>query len=401
VRHDNQTIPTLEGIKPVLSANRTKITSLFVEYTAKAEPLASPETLKRYLFMLFLIDQRRTFAFRGDKQYYRYVGPKEAEVIAPDTDPDYDMIPNGSRMKAAFEGNRKQTQQKAGKKLRGERMKLDPEMIVAYDGDKIRREYDGNNADIRAASKVQPGHTWFEYDFPRTIGLSMSMALPAANAYPNEFLPDCFEKGNYSVEPQLSPIDDVPCVVVEWLGHDRIWLDPSRGFAMRRRELFDPESGLLKEVLTSSEFVEDLPGLWLPRRFSKERCGQPRAPEGVRGVPLVRFVYNVTKLALNDTLDPFFTLQFPPGKVVMDLTQVKEAEKPVFYRMPADINDLDKAVRQGIDRQAQLEQIWLQQQSWFRRRWYIWGPAAALLGLATALITVVYFRSRRAGTSNP
>jgi hypothetical protein len=379
----------LDEVVAAIEKNWARIHSLSVEYTAKAEPLERLEAIKKYLHIEYLIQEERFFAFKGTKQYYRELGPRLVDRIAPDTEPDYDALPGGRERKRLLDENRALAgvDEKTLKKMRTSRqIQLDPEKITAFDGKVLRRLHSGGRtADVESAEMVPKGATWFVQDYVRSLGLRIPDGLESSSSRKQECLPDVFRLGPYSVEPALQLVNGFACVVVAWPGRDKLWLDPKVGFALRRRELLDPEGGSLMERWHNHDFVEGDRGIWLPKVCHVDRCGSRLAPAAYRGKPLLRYVFTVTKLGLNNVPDSLFTLDFRPGTFVADanILPAKEGEGDfVTYVIPADRSKLDEAVQEAIAQRAQFQ----------GRRWwtsaFVWGTTiivVACLGLLLVL----------------
>src|SRR5262249_52812445 len=94
-RADERRTPTLQEIGDGIKAQWDGIKSLRVDYEWKVEPVASHDAIKRYSLLASLTGLQEAFAFKGNKRYYRYVQTQGVKVLAPDVDPEYDVIPGG------------------------------------------------------------------------------------------------------------------------------------------------------------------------------------------------------------------------------------------------------------------------------------------------------------------
>jgi hypothetical protein len=346
---------SLPDIQALLEQKHTLVRSLHVSYEVRAVPLASPESVKKFLAVEFLISEERSYAMKGVKEYYRFKRPSTADRIAPNTEPDYSTIPGGDAIKSTLDRERaivERSDPGALKRLRAGPVRMNPELEVAFDGTVIRRKsFGGIGADIWKPENLPASGMWFEREFLWTSGLAAPNTI-ASTSYLNAFdLPGLLGRGEFKLQPGKETIDGQPCVVLVSAQNDRVWLDPSLGYAIRKRERFHPETGALKERWHNTEFREVLPGLWLPWSWHVDRCPSHLAPADVRGKPLLRYGSQVKTLELNNVPDSLFELKFDPGTSVMDTTlkpATKEGPEPVGYVQPADPSQLDEVIHKAL-----------------------------------------------------
>ncbi|MGC8639201.1 MAG: hypothetical protein ACP5XB_04905 [Isosphaeraceae bacterium] len=92
---------------------------------------------------------------------------------------------------------------------------------------------------------------------------------------------DAFGKGEYSIAPAPSQVDGKKCILLERPGLDKVWIDPSRGYALLKREWNWAKGKPLKVRITNSELREESKGLWLPYHSLVEYCSKSDATPGL------------------------------------------------------------------------------------------------------------------------
>jgi hypothetical protein len=352
--------PTLDEIAKAMREASDKLQSLHVAYTAKAEGLDKPEVLKKILGVAYLIDEKKEFAFKGDKRYYSLAEPQAVEPIAPGVETDYTALAKGDERKKGIDEQRRRSEEILGKSavaraLDRPTIRRDSFTQVAFDGKIMTRKTPGREfAERIDAAAARDDEGWFTQDYMNTIGRTLPDAVNRANDRKSLRLPDAFADGVAAVQAEREVVEGTPCVVVNWPGREKFWLDPAHSYAVVRRELYDPGSGLLVTRRENSEFAEVRPGIRLPYAFRFEICAAAAAPEPYRGKPMMRYNYRVTKLSVNDVPDSQFELPIEPGTTVVDVTHsspkgTSEAQRAISYVMPADKNQLDETLRRAIE----------------------------------------------------
>ncbi|HUY31749.1 MAG TPA: hypothetical protein VMV69_03140 [Pirellulales bacterium] len=130
----------------------------------------------------------------------------------------------------------------------------------------------------------------------------------------------------YVLREKSEYVDGHPCYVVENRGIDRLWLDPARGFALRKRERYDPISGStlyrqrmsgFKSVATSGELEHGL--IWFPMFASLQslKVGEQANSE-----------MRVETLKLNQVDEGVFRFVPPAGTLVLDRDSGKCRQVP-------------------------------------------------------------------------
>jgi len=96
------------------------------------------------------------------------------------------------------------------------------------------------------------------------------------------FLHEALVQPGYRVNPCQEQVDETWCHVVELPGVDKLWFDATCGWALRRREWYDPQSHALAARYELSHYREASPGIWIPWKLHRlvyairrARAGEP------------------------------------------------------------------------------------------------------------------------------
>lgn len=168
--------------------------------------------------------------------------------------------------------------------------------------------------------------------------LSAAFQLPISDAARADYMdgwwfPNCVtrmqlahEKGDakriYHVLDQPEMIAGSSCVVVELEGFDRVCLDPTLGWAIRRRTRWNsPDNPRPLSRTENEDFRELEPGLWAPYRIHVET--------GCSGANICYETTMVVRdLRLNRVEDADFRIKLRSGAVVAD----EQSGKSMIYR---------------------------------------------------------------------
>ncbi|WP_437192867.1 hypothetical protein [Planctomicrobium sp. SH527] len=117
-------------------------------------------------------------------------------------------------------------------------------------------------------------------------------------------------------------VDDVICLVIERPGVDKIWLDPEKGFALRKREIFFDKSRprqTLDRVVLNQDFIEAKPGCWMPQTQVVDFYPDPLyEAEDVWGKLTCRWTIKTDRIEFDKIDDSLFTIEAPPETHVSD-----------------------------------------------------------------------------------
>ena len=169
-------------------------------------------------------------------------------------------------------------------------------------------------------------------------------SLPENSELPH-YLHLVLARNDCRVSPEQESVDGHRCHVIEFQSGrtlvDRIWLDPAFGFAVRRREKYEPGSGQLRTRYELSELREVGPGIWLPwvlRRTSFERgtAGDRSAVRVATGL--------VESAIVNQVAATIFKFQPPPGTLTQDRDTRELSQTPGGLEFLDETIDTLKAI---------------------------------------------------------
>jgi hypothetical protein len=204
-------------------------------------------------------------------------------------------------------------------------------------------------------------------------------------------VPAALETKPYRVAGEEA-VGDVPCVVYEWPGVDKIWLAPGLGHAVVKRELTYATTGKPMVRFVNGRFEKALGGLWLPRHVVRELFGGP-IDGAAEGKVLVRNDVTCTHVYANTVPDGQFAYDFPAGVTVVDFTRMKDRDgkhRGVSYTVGATPESTEKSLNMALEQHKQL-------QRGSRYSGVIIWTGVGVVGLAGGFAAVRRFR--RAGES--
>jgi hypothetical protein len=376
-----------------------KVRSLYVDYDVSGQPVGDPANVKRYLLLDFFVTQHKSFAFKGQLRFSRSLGPGSAEVIAPGVEPDWDAIPGGKEMKARQDQRRAEDEKNFGKERVEKAMKeaaaetrrsIPAEMVAAFDGKVFRVSMEKGVFQVWTPENIGNDSGWFHPEYMRNIGRMLPNVVKGDDAAIVDRFPESFlANRGFKVEAALEEVDGCRCAVVARGKEEKLWLDPATNYGVRRREFYDPKSGLPSDIFRNQDFAEVVPGVWLPKAGTWDRCAPPGAPPAIQGKPLARYQLTVSKVSVNDVPDDLFSLKIAPGATVVDTSVLppKNGEvRSVSYPMPADGSQLDATIQQAIQEKERFES------RAFSTMTIIWINAGIVL---LAVVAFVVYRMRR------
>lgn len=107
------------------------------------------------------------------------------------------------------------------------------------------------------------------------------------------------------------------CVLIEREGLDKLWLDPIRSFALRKREMFRGPTLPPAERTTLSQY-EELEGAHMPKLVVREEFGGADDPTSVEGQVRCTKTIIVEEFSTGEIPDAAFRLTPQPGVEVHD-----------------------------------------------------------------------------------
>lgn len=109
-------------------------------------------------------------------------------------------------------------------------------------------------------------------------------------------LPEAFEQHEYKFSG-TEAVDGVQCEIIERAGLDRVWVAPSRGHAVLKREYNYGAFRPIRERVFNTQWKQVLPDLWIPMLQTRESFSDRPA------LPPVRFTLTVKRVRVGDLKD--------------------------------------------------------------------------------------------------
>lgn len=276
--------PTLADIGAAHLKHREAIRSFAVEYELQAKGLAEMPLLTQHLGTAYFVNERVVVAGKGELRYGRTV-PKTDTLLHT----------------------------------------VSPDRTIVYDGTKIKERRPMGKKGGQSMILVQAVRKENVLYFPVTYTSAICLMTPdpgekePGSVTARDRIPEVFKTAAFAVAPQPETVDGAACVVVAAAGAQKLWLDPSKGFAVRKRELY--QDGEHTFTILCQEHEQVAPGVWLPRLVTWLSIGPKSAPEDLRGKPMLQTDARVRRLEVNRTEhDALFQVKVPPGSPVLDET---------------------------------------------------------------------------------
>jgi len=388
----------LNTIRQVTTERNRQLESLYIRYQMSSAMNGDPADAKRYLRVLFLVDEEKTLAIKGTKRYSR---ESRATTTVTDIAPGVVAPPApGEKPQVGKAGEEKSRQAKSASPPG--QIKLMKEYTRAFDGKVLRRMHkDGNFIELLGEpnySSPEGDSGFFNYEYLTTAFDALPDTINPKKTHADRRFPDVLDTAPVKVRPDPEPIDGANCVVLEIGPSFVVWVDPALGYAVRRWDYRDPKSGYVLCRNALAEFTQITPAFWFPRVASYTFFAPLDAPEAVKKVLAVTWTMRATELHANDVPDSLFTLATPPGIQVVDHTNAVMGANnlPVaaVYTMPASPGELDAVIAKSRAETEGLIKEFNQPKKWGTGRYL-------LIGFAAITLTVVAFvgyrlRSQRA-----
>ncbi len=266
-------------------------------------------------------------AFKGPKRFYdqRYSNNTSRRPVSEEA---------VDRMVAAFDGS---TTRIFEHKLTPKGKKRNHEARV-WPGDEIKQ--------FSAADHFMSYHGLNKTSF--SIWIDGSRFLPC-DLLEEMNLPGC------RVEPTAqAAVDGTSCVVLD-LPHERVWLDPRLGLAIRQRDWKGEAGRPIATRVRFEDHSEVLPGIWLGRRIIQDYFADPSLKPGWTTRPYHTEVMTVAKLETS-VPDETFRFEIPPTTYVNDMSRLPalpDGSRPVVaYAIPASPTNLDEVVREATNERS-------------------------------------------------
>lgn len=346
--------PSLDEIKTRLKEQRDKIESLYVETEIETTSPLSPEELRKlpgFQRHSRVPRAKEQFAFKHGKRYSRCqrFGIRSAPPSVPKLYADATPIEKALReFYLEQEKSRKAREASLPPGPRPEMISHDQMEGLTSRAYWIRTISENKHPDGRV-EKTQPSVSLWP-PLPRSLGTHylryIGLAIPGPQIpgktprLPQDFpslLPELLERGPYSVQNEFEEVDGARCVVLvgtvertstvreatqKYTTRDKLWLDPDRGLALRKREQrTSPDRTKALRRTVNSNFEEVVPGIWFPRDSEHQTVvasDNPDYPEAYRGKTILSTRVKLTECVVNAVPDKVFEPYVKPGDVVSD-----------------------------------------------------------------------------------
>ena len=345
---------SLEEIKSQLKQQQAKLQSLFVECEEEWKSplsLADLHKLRGFEYKLRIGKKERSaFAFKGEKRYRHVVtvDPGDEELTLQPLPAD--ATPSERDLHARMAKLLEQMGKRRALSWSGSRKALGPEFqrftTVACNGRTLwqrdnmalARARDGNTKSLPTVQTHDAGlapRMVIPTRYFLNLGLAIVPPLGGQSVIGAGDLPEILERHAYSVSKNLEEVDGAKCLVLTATYEnkvsfgtesevfriiDKLWLDPQRGLALRKRETRHGEGKPFSRVVNSN-FEQVAPGLW----FAKETEDQEilpseggQYPEQYRGRPVILRHVKVVRWVINQVPDDLFDPLVKPGDQVVD-----------------------------------------------------------------------------------
>jgi hypothetical protein len=155
-------------------------------------------------------------------------------------------------------------------------------------------------------------------------------------------LRDVAKSANYSVvRPFQEKVGGHWCHVLDWLGHDSLWIDVKRGCVLLAREAFIPSNGARVLRYELSEHRECVPGLWLPMKLHNIQFDYCATTQEGRGRKVIDGYLTVESLEVNDVADSLFDFKPSPGALLLSDSRSPGGKSPL-QTAPGGLDILDR-----------------------------------------------------------
>jgi hypothetical protein len=342
----------LDAVRAALDARVKKLQSLRVDYRYKYELLDSPEVVKRYMHLVYLVDEQHIFAFKGDKRYFRRKGPREVDLLAADVRMDYSVLPPAERPPENPE--RLRPPPPRSDKPRS-KFTVSDLTETAFDGTRLCRKLVNRVVEIENKAECIDDRTYFSQGYLAMCGEGLPDVFNPQNPHESERLVLALRKKDVRVLPTPEVVDGAACVVVKVGEADTVWFDPALQYAVRKWEVRNPEYSVLAERRTFADFTEVLPNVWLPRQITRDRAAPPLVPPEYKNKPLLRITFTASRITATDVPDDLFRFIVPTGMMVVDRTARRpgdETPTTVSYIQPADPDKVEEEVQRALNRES-------------------------------------------------
>lgn len=147
-------------------------------------------------------------------------------------------------------------------------------------------------------------------------------------------------RDKYRLLPVSEVVDGSPCHVLEWPGRDRVWVDPTHGFLMRKRQFFD--AGTLLAEWSNSDLRKCENGIWLPTNLLETNRLGTGAPKEHQGKLRSTKRTTLQSIDFADLPDTFFDVEVPKEETIIVNDSVR---KITYFKHPEGSDPVGNAIQ--------------------------------------------------------
>jgi hypothetical protein len=186
------------------------------------------------------------------------------------------------------------------------------------------------------------------------------------------YLHEALSNPGYRLHGGTHPVDGVPCRLLELAGADKLWVSPSEGYALRRREVYSAKAAQLATRYELSDHREVAPQVWVPWRV-RRILYDVRKDRGT-ATPAVAMdtLGSVLRVEVNNVPERLFHFTPPPG------TLVQNRDSGQTFQVPGGLPLLDSITAVARGRAARYARL---PRKGAARNEPTWAGAALLVGV--------------------
>lgn len=194
--------------------------------------------------------------------------------------------------------------------------------------------------------------TWKDIDTYRASLKAAGLQSDIVTGLDEPHFPACLKehRDEHVLHTTTETVDGHECIVLEWPGHHKTWLDVNKRFAIRRRLVNFPGRPVYRYDYQAIDLIEVAPEIWMPRRYLVDHYAKVHYEESaLHGRIANRSQYQVTKFDMKSDVEPLFEPRLPVGIHVDDFvrdvhyTVVDSAQDPFEAPIQGALKDFNGA----------------------------------------------------------
>jgi hypothetical protein len=369
--------PSIPEICQAIRDQRAKLKSLDLEVDETEEFTVDPATVMKWLGRVGLHNGKQRFAFKGDKRFLNEHIPGPPDELDERGRPEVtaDMPPEVQEQQrqaqAIFDKAREDLKASAAARRGGALSRgpkgPPPSTTRAFNGGKtVRIQMGAASGSIYPTTGAYGQRHAFSFHFLWLAGVYIEDPtddLKMREEKGASTIDALLKRSSYSIAEDV--LDGVRCWRLEGqvkssvagAFKDRLWLAPHAGYALLRRENYDPHSGALIWRSTCADLREVTPGCWLPMQVTVEDCA-PYAPPELRGKALSVRRFHVTRCEVNNVPDELFDHRFPDRALIIDFTKPQGKNGSLYSYHQSDNDRLDQSIDTLVGKMSPFS-VWL------------------------------------------